>query len=166
MQLCILGFQLPVHHKEMTKIISLAQRLPVRVSRKLREAIRLHETEGLSVTDACGKAGLSRAAWYKAMKRSEVQSLIRNVQRDFIGSMDTKKAFLKGKALEVAFELMTTSKSEAIRARMVEFFSHDAKVSPVAVHIETRQASETTGYRYKRPPAKVGADDGDEALPA
>jgi predicted DNA-binding protein (UPF0251 family) len=136
----------------MTAIQTLAHKRTARVSQKLRDAIRLHETEGLSVTDACGKVGLSRAAWYKAIKRPETQNLIRQVRRDFVEAMDAKKAFLKGKALEVAFQLMTNSKSEAIRARMVEFFAGDTKVSPVAVHIDARQeAAQATGYRYIRP---------------
>lgn len=135
----------------MSNLITLAHKRPARMSQKLRDAIRLHETEGLSVTDACAKAGVSRAAWYKAMKRPEVQEAIRAMRRDFIEAADAKKAFLKIKALEVAFDLMMNSKSEAIRARMVEFFAADAKVSPVAVHIDARQASVPQGYVYKRP---------------
>ena len=145
----------------MSKIITLAHQRPARVSHKLREAIRLHETEGQSVTDACGKAGLSRAAWYKAIKRSETQNLIRQVRRDFIEGADAKKAFLKVKALEVALDLMLNSKSEAIRARMVEFLASDTKVSPVAVHIDARQAAQPSGYRYTRSGSQGGsADDG------
>lgn len=117
----------------MSQILALAPRRPARMSQKLRNAIQLHETEGLSVTDACTKAGVSRAAWYKAMKRPAVQDLVRDMRRDFIQTADAKKAFLKVKALEVAFDLMLNSRSEAIRARMVEFFAADAKVSPVAV---------------------------------
>ncbi|MBL9046914.1 MAG: hypothetical protein JNK34_06320 [Tabrizicola sp.] len=150
----------------MSKILTLAHKRPARLSHKLREAIRLHETEGLSVTDACGKAGLSRAAWYKAIKRAETQTLIRQARRDFIEGADAKKAFLKVKALEVALDLMLNSKSEAIRARMVEFLASDAKVSPVAVHIDARHAEVPTGYRYKRPPSLGGPDDIDDALPA
>jgi hypothetical protein len=143
----------------MSKVITLALQRPVRMSQKLRDAIRLHETEGLSVTDACMKAGVSRAAWYKAMKRPAVLDVVRGVRRDFIESADAKKAFLKIKALEVAFDLMMNSKSEAIRARMVEFFAADAKVSPVAVHIDARQAP--GGYVYKRPDQiEVGAAEG------
>ena len=133
----------------MSTILTIAPRHSVRMSQKLRDAIRFHETEGLSVTDACMKAGVSRAAWYKAMKRPAVLDVVRDVRHDFIESADAKKAFLKTKALDVAFDLMMNSKSEAIRARMVEFFAADAKVSPVAVHIDARQAP--GGYVYKRP---------------
>jgi hypothetical protein len=81
-----------------------------------------------------------------------------------VEAAEAKKAFLRFKAFEVAYELMTTSKSEAIRARMVEFLASDAKVSPVAVHIDARQASQSPGYSYKRPPALGGPDDDDEAV--
>ena len=49
-------------------------------------------------------------------------------------------------------DLMLNSKSEAIRAQMVEFFASDAKVSPVSVHIDARQAG---GYEFIRPGQQV-----------
>lgn len=147
----------------MAKILTLAHQRPARVSLKLREVIRLHETEGLSVTEACAKAGLSRAAYYKGIKRPGIQDLIRDVRRDFIEAMDAKKAYLKGRALDVAFDLMMNSKSDAIRARMVEFFAGDAKVSPVAVHIDARQAEPPNGYTYTRPAHLIDGGLGDEA---
>lgn len=137
----------------MSKIITLAHSRPARMSKKFREVLRLHEIEGMSVTDACAKVGYSRAAFYKACKNPAVKELIRELRRELVESTEAKKAYLKNKALEVAFELMTTSKSEAIRARMVEFLASDAKVSPVAVHIDARQPAASSGYIYTRPGA-------------
>jgi hypothetical protein len=51
------------------------------------------------------------------------------------------------------------SKSEAIRARMVEFFSADAKVSPVAVHIDARQAvTSTNNWNTSKAKSEVAAE--------
>lgn len=150
----------------MSKIITLAHQRSARMSKKFREVLRLHEIEGMSVTDACAKVGYSRAAYYKARKNPGVLELIRDLRRDLVESIDAKKAYLKGKALEVALDLLLNSKSEAIRARMVEFLASDAKVSPVAVHIDARQAAQQNGYTYVRPPALGGPGDDDEAVPA
>lgn len=146
----------------MSKIITLAHQRPARMSKKFRDVLRLHEIEGMSVTDACAKVGYSRAAYYKACKNPAVKDLIRDLRRELVESAEAKKAFLKFKALEVAFELMTTSRNEAIRARMVEFLASDAKVSPVAVHIDARQVEQPGGYIYRRPPVLGGPGDADD----
>jgi predicted DNA-binding protein (UPF0251 family) len=141
----------------MAKILSLAPKRPARMSRKLRDAIRLYETEGLTIIAACEKAGISRQGFHKALKRPEVQDYVSKVRLDLIEGAEAKKAFLKAKALEVALDLMLNSKNEAIRARMVEFLAADAKVSPVAVHVDARQVAPPQGYVYKRPDLADGA---------
>ena len=71
---------------------------------------------------------------------------------EFIASVESDKAMFKARAMEVGMDLMLNSKSEAVRARMVEFFASDGKVSPVSVHIDARQ---TRGYEYAHPGQKV-----------
>jgi hypothetical protein len=123
----------------MSQIIKLAHQRPARMSKKFREVLSRPEIEGMSVTDACAKVGYSRAAFYKARKNPAVLELIRDQRQELVESIDAKKAFLKGKALEVALDLMLNSKNEAIRARMVQFLAADAKVSPVSVHVDARR---------------------------
>lgn len=144
----------------MSNIIALAPR-PVRLSAKLREAIRLRVEEGLTVTDACKAAGMSSQGYHKAMKRPEVRDLLADVQRRFVNGVDAKRALYKARALEAALDLMLNSKSEAIRARMIEFLASDAKVSPVAVHIDARQA-QPVGYLYRRPGEVQALPDGED----
>ena len=133
----------------MSKLIALAPRPIPRMSAKLRQAIELHVTEGLTIAAACEKAGVSRAGYHKAMKRAAVRDHLEEVQKRFILGADTKKALYRARALDVALDLMLNSKSEVIRARMAEFLASDAKVSPVAVHIDARQ--ERGGYEFVRP---------------
>ena len=133
----------------MPQVVTLAPKRPARLSQKLREAIRMTVVEDLSIVAACERAGMSRQGYHKAMKRAAVRDHLRTVQQDFIETADARRAYLKARALEVALDLMLNSKSEAIRARMVEFLASDAKVSPVAVHIDARQPF--AGYVYKRP---------------
>ena len=150
----------------MSQIITLAHQRPARMSKKFREVLRLHEIEGMSVTDACAKVGYSRAAYYKARKSPSVLELIRDLRRELVESIEAKKAYLKGQALEVALDLMLNSKNEAIRARMVEFLAADAKVSPVSVHVDASRVEQTVGYTYKRPPGLGGPEVDGEAVPA
>jgi len=134
----------------MSHIIALPP-LPARLSAKLRAAIEAHVTQGLSIAAACEKAGMSRAGYHKAMQRPVVRDHMETVQSRFVGDVRAKRALYQARALEVALDLMLNSKSEAIRARMVEFLASDAKVSPVAVHVDARQETPFLGYRLVRP---------------
>ncbi|MBL4928911.1 hypothetical protein [Fuscibacter oryzae] len=135
----------------MSKIITLTPKRSARISSKLREAIRLRVEEGATIADACKSAGMSTQGWHKAMKRPDVQSTLSEAQHRFVEGTDAKRALYKARALEVALDLMMNSKSEAIRARMVEFLASDAKVSPVSVHVDARQVQQPMGYVYRRP---------------
>lgn len=137
----------------MSKIIALAPTRPARMSSKLKEAIRLRVEDGVTINIACAKAGISPQGWFKAMKRPHVRDFLADMQAKFVASADAKRSHLKAQAIEVARDLLMNSKSEAIRARMVEFILADAKVSPVAVHIDARQ--DRGGYEYARPGAQV-----------
>jgi len=86
------------------------------------------------------------------MKRPEVRDYVQKVQLEFIASVEGSKATYRARAYEVGMDLMLNSKSETVRARMVEFFASDGKVSPVSVHIDARQGG---GYEYAHPDQKV-----------
>lgn len=135
----------------MANLIPLPPR-PSRISAKLRRAIDLRVTDGLSIAEACQRAGLSTAGWHKAMKRAVVRDLLQEAEQRFVASVGSRRAQLQARALEVAYDLMMNAKSEAVRARMCEFLAADAKVSPVAVHIDARSV-QPSGYTYRRPSA-------------
>jgi hypothetical protein len=106
-------------------------------------------TDGLSITEACARAGLSRQGFAKAMKRSAVRDHLEEVQRRFVTESEAKRSLYRAKAFEVALDLMLNAKSEAIRARMAEFLAGDGKAPQVAVHIDARP--ERGGYEFVRP---------------
>jgi AraC-like DNA-binding protein len=110
-----------------------------RISRKVRDAVRVRVEEGLSIAAAAERAGMSRNGLAKALKRPAVQDLLRETQEAFIRETEALRATYKARALEVALELMHTAKSESVRARMAEFLASDAKAPQVAVHIDARQ---------------------------
>ncbi len=134
----------------MSHVIALPPR-STRLSAKLRSAIEAHVTQGLSIAAACERAGMSRAGYHKAMQRPVVRDYLEAVQSRFVSDVKAKRALYQARALEVALDLMMNSKNEAIRARMVEFLASDAKVSPVAVHVDARQVQAAPGYVYQRP---------------
>jgi hypothetical protein len=115
----------------MSKVIALQPR-PARISAKLRSAIDLRVREGHTITEACGKAGLSTLGWHKAMKRPSVRGHLEEVQRRFVAESDAKRALYRARAFEVALDLMLNAKSEAIRARMAEFLASDGKAPQAA----------------------------------
>lgn len=132
----------------MKNLVCLPDR-PARLSPKLRAAIEARVTEGLSIVDACAKAGMSPQGWHKAMKRPPVRDHLEQIQRRFVTETEARRSIYKARAFEVALDLMLTAKSEAVRARMAEFLAGDGKAPQVAVHIDARQ--ERGGYEFVRP---------------
>jgi len=135
----------------MNKLSAIPPR-PSRMSAKLRRAVNLHVCEGMTIVAACDKAGMSPQGYHKAMKRATVRDYLQTVRVEFVMGVESKRGLYKARAIEVGVALMLNSKSEAIRARMVEFFARDAKVSPVSVHIDARQ---TGGYEFVRPDQRL-----------
>lgn len=136
----------------MSNLVALPPR-PVRLSAKLRAAIEGHVTEGLTIVEACERAGMSRQGFHKAMKRAAVQDHVELVQRRFVARVESNRALYKARALEAALYLMLHAKSEAVRARMAEFLAGDGKAPAVAVHIDARQ--NLGGYEFVRPGQRV-----------
>ncbi len=135
----------------MTNLTAIEPR-PLRMRAALRHAIDLRVKKGMTIAAACEEAGMSPQGFHKAMKRPAVRDYLLTVQMEFVASVEGEKAIYKARAFEVGMNLMLNSKSEAVRARMVEFFAGDGKVSPVSVHIDARQPG---GYEYARPEQQV-----------
>lgn len=132
-----------------------------RVSAKLREAMRCHVREGMTITAACRAAGMSRQGWHKAIKRPAIKAELEAEKARFIAEVEGRRSVFVAQALEVALDLMRNAKSESVRARMVEFvvsYSEPQKPSPA------RQSPPTfaPGYHYeRRSPKPVDTEDDD-----
>lgn len=135
----------------MTNLTEIPSR-PMRIRAALRHAIDLRVKHGKTIATACEEAGMSPQGYHKAMKRPAVRDYLQTVQLEFVASVEADKSMYKARAFEIGMELMLNSKSETVRARMVEFFASDGKVSPVSVHIDARQ---TRGYEYANPNQEV-----------
>lgn len=122
---------------------------PVRISAKIRQAMDLVARQGFSIVKACEEAGCSPAGYHKAMKREGVAKHFRELQERFILELDHSRAFAKRLAVDVGIDLMENSKSETVRARMVEFFLSDGKTSSVQVNLQNNVGG---GGGYVYPP--------------
>jgi hypothetical protein len=113
----------------------------------MRQAFKLRVENGLTISEACARAGVSEAGYYKAMLKPAVQALYENIETQFIQTVERRRAGYKARAYQVAAELMERGTSEAVRMRAVEFFAGELKQNGVIVQVN--QAP--TGYQYARP---------------
>ena len=100
-------------------------------------------------------AGLSPAGLYKARKREEVQKLFEEKKAQYIQEIADMKAPHKARAMEVARELLDTSPSHAVRARMVEFLAGESKGMQVNVGVQVNNQAPAKGYEFVRPGQEV-----------
>ena len=138
----------PVRHTRTMSLLPPSLPKP-RISKKVRDAIDLRVQDGLSIAAAAEKAGMSRNGLAKALKRPPVRDLVRKVQERIVIESEASRAVYKARALEAALDLMLNAKSEAVRARMVEFLAGDGKAPQVAVNVDARQQG--GGYESLRP---------------
>ena len=138
----------------MSKIHSLPAP-KTRVSAKVRKAIEARVRQGASIAVAAKHAGMSRNGFAKALLRPPVQEYLRKTQEAYVIEVEASRAVFQARAFEVALELMTTAKSEAVRARMAEFLAAGGKAGgSVNVHVDGRQMP-IAGYEYVRPGQRV-----------
>jgi len=124
-----------------------------RISANVRAAVKFRVREALSIAEAARRAGMSKNGLAKALKRPAVQEYLHEEQRAFVAEVEASRAVYKVRALEVALDLMLNAKSEAVRARMVEFLAGEGRTPQVAVHVDARQTA--PGYEYPPPGSRV-----------
>ncbi len=142
-----------------------------RIAPKLRHAIKLRVEQGLTITEACSRAGISEAGWHKAFKRPAVIAAFEQTETAFIATVDRRRAGYKARAFEVAADLMERGTTEAVRMRAVEFFAGEGKPGTqvnVAVNVDRG------GYEFVKPGQRVvdirpsldgaSSDDGAQAI--
>lgn len=119
-----------------------------RLSPKIRRAFKLRVEEGLTIAEACQRAGASEAGWHKAMKRPQAQAEYEAIELAFIQTIERRRKTYRARAIEVAAELMERGQSEAVRMKAVEFFAGETRQPTVAVQVNNHAGS---GYIYTRP---------------
>lgn len=65
------------------------------------------------------------------------------------------RAPYKARAFEVANELMQASKSDAVKARMVEFLAGEGKGMQLNVGVQVNNQAPANGYEFVRPGQEI-----------
>lgn len=120
----------------------------------LRKALRLIAEEGRTQRDAANKVGMDETALGRALRRPPIAAYLESLKA--LQTLDAAQMMGQAKAMavRVGVELMHDAKSEAVRARMVEFFAGEGKQALVNVQVN---AAAPHGYAYKRPDTQSGA---------
>ena len=118
----------------------------------MREALTYIAREGESTYQAAKRAGISSSHMYRSLERPEIREILDNLKAQYSLEMEQLKGMAKAFAYETGLDLMRNAKSEAVRARMVEFFAGEAKQgAQVNVQINNNGG----GYEYVQPGATV-----------
>lgn len=128
---------------------------PRPISAKVERALQ-HRVRTSEAWEECAKAaGLSPAGVFKARKKIEVQQRFEEIKAEYIQEVDDMKAPHKARAIEVGRDLLDNSKSEAVRARMVEFFAGESHKNNVNVAVQVNNGPAVQGYEYAHPSQEV-----------
>jgi len=139
----------------MTTRKALAKPPQRRVSAKVRRALEIRVHEGKAWREAAQAAGLSEAGIHKARRAAHVQQLLEEIKADYIQAVDDLKAPHKARAMEVARDLLDNSKSDAVKARMVEFLAGESKGQTINVGVSVGSGPPAQGYEYVHPSQEV-----------
>lgn len=120
------------------------------VPKRTREAIRLRIREGMSWAECAQRVNMAQSSLFKAIKQPHVKALMIQLKDEFIQDVAEMRAPYKAQAFEVARELLHNAKSEAVKARMVEFLAGEPKGNAVNVAVQVNNAP-PQGYEYVRP---------------
>ena len=128
-----------------------------RVSAKVRIAIK-QRIEKADTWAACAEAaGLAQSSLYKALNQTHVKEMMQDLKDKYCQQVEGLEIIHKARAMEVARELLDSSASDTVKARMVEFFRAETKGPSVAIQVNTEQSGPNAanqpsrGYEYLRP---------------
>lgn len=97
---------------------------------------------------------MSEAGIHKARLKQHVQDLQTELEIQYIQQVEAQKAPIKARAIEIGQQLMRSAKSEAVRARMVEFFAGERSQPLVNVAVQVNNRA-PDGYEFVRPGQRV-----------
>ena len=125
---------------------------PPRLNAKTRKAIDILVTTGRTQRQAAEIVGLNEKSLSRSLKKPHIAAHYE--QQKMLALQDVKQARKMGEiaAMHVAIDLMHNSKSDSVRARMVEFFAGEASKG-VTVNVQNNVNS--TGYEMARPGQRV-----------
>ena len=122
-----------------------------RISAKLRQAIQLIAKEGKKQREVCEIVGMHESSLSKALAKPHVATALEQEKARFFDSQQAMRKTYKARALEVAYELMESAASEAVRMRAVEFLAGETQQGP-AVSVTINNGG---GYEFRHPGQRI-----------
>lgn len=125
-----------------------------RISAGIRKALTLRLEKAVTWAEAAEQSGMAQSSIYKAMTQDHVKEWYEEEKAKYCQRINEMEMAHKARALEVARELLDTSKSDTVRARMVEFFRGERAQNAVNVQINNSLPA-PQGYEFIQPGAEV-----------
>jgi lambda repressor-like predicted transcriptional regulator len=120
-----------------------------RLSTALRKAINAIAKEGTTKREAARRAGMNETSLGKALAKPHVAKELEAAKTLFALEMNDLRGTAKAIAIETGIDLMRTSASDNVRARMVEFFAGESRQPLVNVNVSAGQ--DRGVYAYTKP---------------
>lgn len=104
--------------------------------------------KGRTQRDAARVAGLHEKSLSRALQKPHIAAWLEYQQTQAILDADQLKTKARAMAIRVGIDLLHSATSEAVKARLVEFFAGEPKTPAVAVQINNNAGA---GYVYRPP---------------
>ena len=127
-----------------------------RISARIRTAIDAIARDGTTQREAARRSGMNETALGKALAKPHVQIALEQAKALYSMEIDKLRGTAKALAIQTGLELMRNSKSDTIKARMVEFFAGEPRQPLVNVNIP---AQDRGIYSYAKPISESVAQD-------
>jgi hypothetical protein len=138
-----------------------------RISPQIRAAIRDKVRKCITYDAAAKLHKIKPATLYAATRRENVQELEAQEEMAFLEEVTRLKAPLRVWAIQQARKLAAEAKSEAVRARMVEFLARMDEDKRPSINLTVENNLAFSGdYAYVRPGQQVVTIEADERSPA
>jgi len=125
---------------------------PPRMRAALRKAVDAIVLKGVTQRAAAELVGMNESALGRALQRPAIAAHVENLKAQACIDADKLKQRAKAIAIAEGIRLMLESGSDAVRARMVEFFAGEGqRGTQVQVNVDARSG----GYEFPRPGQKV-----------
>ena len=125
---------------------------PPRLRPALRKALDEIALKGRTQRDAANIAGMNETSLGRALRKPAVAEYLESLKAAAIIDATNLRGLAKAMAIQTGIELMRDAKSEAVKARMVEFFAGDGRSGTqvnVAVNVDRG------GYEFVRPDQRI-----------
>lgn len=118
----------------------------------LRKAVQLIAINGKPVGEVAETVGMNASALSRAINRPEVRAYIEEQKALYCLNADSLKGLAKALAINTGIDLMQHAASEAVKARMVEFFAGEARTG---TQVNVNIGANSGGYEFLRPGQRI-----------